>query len=56
MERARVNGVELEYETRGTGEPVLLIHGSHIGGSFVPVLAQPSLTYGYMLAPAWRWS
>ena len=49
MERARVNGVELEYERRGTGEPVLLIHGSHIGASFVPLLAQPSLTDGYML-------
>src|SRR3712207_3518701 len=49
MERARVNGVELEYERRGTGEPVLLIHGSHIGASFVPPLAQPSLTDDYML-------
>lgn len=49
MERARVNGVELEYERRGTGEPVLLIHGSHIGASFVPLLAQLSLTDGYML-------
>ena len=25
MDRAKVNGVELEYEVRGTGEPVLLI-------------------------------
>ena len=28
---------------------MLLIHGSHIGASFVPLLAQPELTEGYML-------
>jgi benzoate-CoA ligase family protein len=49
MERARVNGVQLEYELKGSGEPVLLIHGSHIGRSFLPLLAQPSLTEKYTL-------
>lgn len=49
MQRARVNGVELEYEIKGAGEPVLLIHGSHIGGSFVPLVAQPSMREGYQL-------
>jgi benzoate-CoA ligase family protein len=49
MERARINGVELEYELRGAGEPVLLIHGSHIGRSFLPLLAQPALTSKYTL-------
>src|SRR5215470_194587 len=47
MERARVNGAELEYELKGSGEPVLLIHGSHIGRSFLPLLAQPLLTEKY---------
>ncbi len=49
MRRAPVNGVELEYEVRGTGEPVLLVHGSHIGGSFVPLMAQRVLTDRYTL-------
>jgi benzoate-CoA ligase family protein len=49
MERARVNGAELEYELKGSGEPVLLIHGSHIAGSFIPLVAQPSMSDGYML-------
>jgi 4-hydroxybenzoate-CoA ligase len=49
MQRARVNGVELEYELKGAGEPVLLIHGSHLAGSFIPLLAQPSMSEGYML-------
>ncbi|MBV8955179.1 MAG: hypothetical protein JO179_13660, partial [Solirubrobacterales bacterium] len=48
MERARVNGAELEYELKGSGEPVLLIHGSHIAGSFIPLVAQPSMSDGYM--------
>jgi hypothetical protein len=26
MERAAVDGLELEYELRGAGEPVVLIH------------------------------
>lgn len=33
MRRAPVPGGELEYEVRGEGEPVLLIHGSHIARS-----------------------
>lgn len=49
MERARVNGVELEYEVKGSGEPLLCIHGSHIARSFLPLLSQPSLTEKYTL-------
>lgn len=49
MKRARLDGVELEYEVKGEGDPVLLIHGSHIGGSFVPLISQPALTEDYLL-------
>jgi hypothetical protein len=49
MERARVNGIELDYEIKGYREPVLLIHGSHVAGSFKLLLAQPALTEEYML-------
>jgi benzoate-CoA ligase len=49
MERARVNGVELEYELKGSGEPVLLIHGSHLCRSFLVLFAQPALTERYTL-------
>src|SRR6188508_3066781 len=38
MERATVNGVELEYEVRGSGEPVLLIPTGPIADSFRPFL------------------
>ena len=43
MERAPVSGGELEYEIRGDGEPVLLIHGSHFAGSFLSLMDEPSL-------------
>lgn len=49
MDTARVNGVELEYEVRGAGEPVLLIHGSHIARSYLPLVAQRDLAERYTL-------
>src|SRR5688572_10193656 len=49
MDRARVEGAELEYEVKGKGEPVLLIHGSHVARSFFPLMSQPALVDSYML-------
>ena len=43
MKRAPVQGGELEYETRGDGEPVLLIHGSLIAASFLPLMDESAL-------------
>jgi pimeloyl-ACP methyl ester carboxylesterase len=48
MDRAKVNGVELEYEVRGTGEPVLLID-MLIADCFVPLLPEPALAHRYQL-------
>ena len=48
MERVEVNGVELEYEVRGSGEPVLLID-MLIADCFVPLLREPSLAGRYQL-------
>jgi pimeloyl-ACP methyl ester carboxylesterase len=48
MDRANVNGVELEYEVRGEGEPVLLID-MLIADCFVPLLPEPALAHGYQL-------
>ncbi len=48
MDRAQVNGVELEYEVRGAGEPVLLID-MLIADCFVPLLPEPALAHGYQL-------
>jgi pimeloyl-ACP methyl ester carboxylesterase len=48
MDRAKVNGVELEYEVRGAGEPVLLID-MVIADCFVPLLQEPALAHRYQL-------
>jgi pimeloyl-ACP methyl ester carboxylesterase len=48
-DRGPVDGGELEYEVRGSGEPVLLIHGAMLADAFTPLLAQPTLTDHYRL-------
>ena len=48
-DRVPVDGGELEYEVQGSGEPVLLIHGSHLADAFTPLLAQPALVEHYRL-------
>ena len=48
MDSVKVNGVELEFEVRGSGEPVLLID-MLIADCFVPLLTEPSLAGRYQL-------
>lgn len=49
MKRAAVDGITLEYEVSGTGEPVILIHGALIADTFQPLLTEPSLAGRYCL-------
>jgi pimeloyl-ACP methyl ester carboxylesterase len=49
MNRAQIDGRELEYEVRGAGEPVVLVHGAHIADAFAPLLAEPVLAEQYRL-------
>jgi pimeloyl-ACP methyl ester carboxylesterase len=48
MDRADVNGIELEYEVRGAGEPVLLID-MLLPDSVVPFLSEAALADRYQL-------
>ncbi len=48
MRRAMVNGVELEYEVTGSGEPVLMI-APVLADGFVPLLSERVLTDRYQL-------
>jgi pimeloyl-ACP methyl ester carboxylesterase len=48
-DRVPVAGGELEYDVRGTGEPVLLIHGAILADAFAPLLTQPALADDYRL-------
>jgi pimeloyl-ACP methyl ester carboxylesterase len=49
MERAALEGVQLEYEVRGAGEPVVLIHPGHFADWLTPLLDEPVLTEHYRL-------
>jgi hypothetical protein len=42
-------GIELEYEVRGTGEPVILVHTGVFAEWFKPLLNEPELTGRYRL-------
>lgn len=49
MERAAVDGLELEYELRGAGEPVVLIHWGVSATWAEPLLDEPALADRYRL-------
>jgi pimeloyl-ACP methyl ester carboxylesterase len=49
MERARVDGTELEFEVTGAGEPVVLIHGALIAEAYAPLCAESALNSRYRL-------
>jgi len=48
MESLEINGVQLEYEVSGSGEPVLLI-SPVLADGFLPLLSEPALTDRYQL-------
>lgn len=48
MQRAEIGGITLEYEERGSGEPVVFIHGAHMGDTYLPLMTEPALK-GYRL-------
>jgi pimeloyl-ACP methyl ester carboxylesterase len=49
MERALVNGTEIEFEVTGEGEPALLIHGAFVADAFYPLVGEPALAGRYRL-------
>ena len=49
MDKVVIDGLTLEFEIRGAGEPVVFIHGALIADAFRPMLAEPSLAKGYQL-------
>jgi pimeloyl-ACP methyl ester carboxylesterase len=49
MERATVDGLELEYELRGSGEPVVLIHWGLCAAWAEPLMDEPALADRYRL-------
>ena len=47
MSRASLDGVELEYEVRGVGEPVVLVHAGIFADWFKPLVEEQALTGRY---------
>jgi pimeloyl-ACP methyl ester carboxylesterase len=48
-DRATVEGIELDYELRGSGEPVVLIHWGVASAFAEPLLAEPALADAHQL-------
>ncbi len=49
MNKGNIDGITLEYEIHGSGEPLVLVHGSHIADAFAPLLEQPALAERFRL-------
>jgi pimeloyl-ACP methyl ester carboxylesterase len=47
MSRASLEGIELEYEVRGGGEPVVLVHAGVFASWFRPFTSEPALAGRY---------
>ena len=49
MIRAKIDSVELEYNVRGSGEPVVLVHAGIFADWFKPLVAEPALASRYQV-------
>ena len=49
MDRAKINGVEIAYEVRGSGEPVMLCHCGFVAQDFSPLFIEPSIVEQFTL-------
>jgi pimeloyl-ACP methyl ester carboxylesterase len=49
MERALINGIELEYQVRGSGDPVVLIHWGLCAAWAEPLIDEPALADHHLL-------
>jgi len=47
MQRIDLNGVDFDFDVQGSGEPLLLIHGSILADAFVPLLTEPRIANHY---------
>ena len=44
LNKVAIEGYQLEYEVHGVGEPAVLIHGSVLADTYLPMLSEPSLS------------
>jgi pimeloyl-ACP methyl ester carboxylesterase len=49
IERVQLNGADIEYDVRGSGEPVVFIHGAILSDGFVPVIEQTGIAENFRI-------
>ena len=49
MERVQLNGADIEYHVRGSGAPVVFIHGAILSDGFVPVIEQSGIAENFQI-------
>jgi pimeloyl-ACP methyl ester carboxylesterase len=49
MDRVQLNGADIEYEVRGSGAPVVFIHGAILSDGFVPVIEQSAIAENFQI-------
>jgi pimeloyl-ACP methyl ester carboxylesterase len=47
MQRVNVNSADIEYEVQGSGEPVVLIHGSILADAFYSLRSEPCIANNF---------
>jgi len=47
VERVQLNGAVIEYDVRGSGAPVVFIHGAVLSDGFVPVIEQTGIAENF---------
>src|SRR6516162_6454582 len=49
MQRVQLNGADIEYDVRGSGAPVVFIHGAILSDGFVPVIEQAGIAENFQI-------
>src|SRR5499425_3620618 len=49
MKRVQLNGADIEHDVRGSGAPVVFIHGAILSDGFVPVIEQTGIGENFQI-------
>jgi pimeloyl-ACP methyl ester carboxylesterase len=49
INRVQLNGADVEYDVRGSGEPVVFIHGAVLSDGFLPVIEQAGIAENFRI-------
>ena len=49
MELVNLDGVQIEFDVRGSGEPLMLIHGAILADALLPLIEEPLIADNYLV-------